>query len=176
MSIDSSSATADGAMSVAQADARPSMLRAIAVGGLIAGALDITDAFVANQILSASPSPVRVLQGIASGLLGPGSFEGGWATAAIGLACHFTIALGAATVYVLASRHLPVLVRRPIVCGLLFGIAVFLFMQNVVLPLSLIQMRTTPTPWPQLANQLLIHSLGVGLPIALAARKWASKP
>lgn len=153
--------------------ARPGILRAILFGGLVAGVLDITDAFVTNFVLSPTPSPVRVLQAIASGLLGPASFDGGLASAALGLACHFTIALGAATVYVLASRKLPILVERPIVCGLAFGLGVHLFMQFVVLPLSLVRMRTTPTPVGQLLNQWLIHAFGVGLPIALAARRWA---
>lgn len=157
------------------AGTRAGLLRAILVGGLVAGVLDITDAFVTNFVLSPTPSPVRVLQAIASGLLGPASFNGGLAAAALGLACHFTIALGAATVYVLASRKLPVLTRHPIVCGIAFGLAVYLFMQNVVLPLSAIRVRTTPTPLPQLMNQWLIHALGVGLPIALAARHWASR-
>lgn len=154
--------------------ARPGILRAILFGGLVAGGLDITDAFVTNFVLSPTPSPVRVLQAIASGLLGPGSFDGGLPSAALGLACHFTIALGAATVYVLASRRLPVLITHPVLCGLAFGGCVHLFMQFVVLPLSLIRMRTTPTPLPQLLNQWLIHAFGVGLPIALAARRWAS--
>ncbi len=165
----------DGTMSSAGVStSRPSPLTAIAVGGLVAGILDITDAIVFTWM--AGGSPARMLRYIASGLLGQSSFDGGLATAALGLACHFTIAFGAATVYVLASRHLPVLVQRPIVCGIGFGVAVLLVMRNVVLPLSAVRMGTAPMPWPQLANQLLIHALGVGLPIALAARRWASKP
>lgn len=151
---------------------RPSLWRAIVFGGLIAGALDITDAFITNAVVSPTPAPLRMLQGIASGLLAAAAFDGGLPTAALGLLCHFTIALGAAAVYVLASRRLPVLVRHPVICGLAFGIGVHLFMQNVVLPLSAVRMRTTPTPWPELANQWLIHAFGVGLPIALAARYW----
>jgi uncharacterized membrane protein YagU involved in acid resistance len=174
MSTLSSTSTADMPLPAGSvSDARAGIVRAILYGGLIAGVLDITDAVVTTYLLSPTPSAVRMLQGIASGLLGPSAFNGGLAAAAVGLACHFTIALGAAATYVLASRKLPILLRHPIVCGIAFGICVHLFMQNVVLPLSFIRMRTTPTPWPQLANQLFIHALGVGLPIALAARRWA---
>lgn len=175
MSTLSQTGTADTALSTPEAGTGASALRAIVYGGLIAGALDITDAFVTNALLAARPSPVRVLQSIAGGLLGPASFEGGLSTAALGLLCHFTIALGAATVYVLASRKLPVLLRHPGICGIAFGVAVHLFMQTIVLPLSAVRMSTAPTPFGQLVNQYLIHALGVGLPIALAARQWARK-
>lgn len=155
------------------ADGRsPVLLRAILVGGGVAGVLDITDAFVTNAALAAVPSPVRVLQSVASGLLGPAAYDGGLPAAALGLACHFAIALGAATVYVLASRKLPALLRHPLLCGPAFGIAVHLFMQHVVLPLSLVRMRATPPSFGEVANQYLIHALGIGLPIALAARHW----
>jgi len=149
---------------------RNTTLKAILFGGAIAGVLDITDAIV--MTLVAGGSPGRMLQYIASGLLGPSSFDGGTATMMLGLLCHFTIAFGAATVYVLASGRLPVLLERPIVCGLLFGIAVHLVMQNVIVPTSLVRVRTTSAPWWSIANQYLIHMLGVGLPIALAARRW----
>jgi hypothetical protein len=149
---------------------RSNVLRAILIGGAIAGALDITDAIV--TALLAGSSPVRMLQYIASGLLGPSSFDGGPATAALGLACHFTIALGAATVYVLASRQLPVLLQRPVLCGVAFGIVVLIVMRNVVLPLSAVRMGTASMAWPQLTNQVLIHAFGVGLPIALVARRY----
>ncbi len=153
---------------------RPNLGRAILVGGAIAGALDIADAIVLTWL--AGGSALRMLRYIASGLIGPASFDGGLATSALGLILHFTIAFGAATVYVFASQQLPVLRRRPIVCGIAFGIVVLLVMRNVVLPLSLVRMGTAAMAWPQLLNQVLIHAIGVGLPIAWAARRWASTP
>ena len=54
-------------------------LPTIALAGLIAGILDITSAFVIAGIKGTGS--VRMLQGIASGLLGRRSFEGGMATA-----------------------------------------------------------------------------------------------
>lgn len=157
---------------VSDSGARP--LTALAVGGLVAGILDITDAIVTTLVVGGSPA--RMLRYIASGLLGQSSFDGGAATAALGLLLHFVIAFGAATVYVLASQRLPVLVRRPLICGLAYGLVVLIVMRNVVLPLSAVRLAATVMPWPQMANQILIHALGVGLPIALAARRWAGQP
>ena len=53
-----------------------SVLRGILVGGLIAGVLDITDAFVFHGLRGVAP--VRILQAIASGLLGRDAFGAGW--------------------------------------------------------------------------------------------------
>src|SRR2546425_922213 len=75
---------------------------AVLWAGLACGVLDITAALVVYGYLGAKP--MRLLQGIASGLLGPKAFDGGLATALLGLLCHFVIAFGAATVYFVASR------------------------------------------------------------------------
>jgi hypothetical protein len=56
--------------------------RAIVSAGLIAGILDITSAFVIAELKGTGS--VRMLQGIASGLLGVRSFEGAIATAGAG--------------------------------------------------------------------------------------------
>src|SRR5215217_2817758 len=96
---------------------KPRAARAIVWGGLLAGLGDITFAFVVNGLRGVGP--VRVLQSVASGLLGAAAKEGGLATAALGAVLHFLIAAAAAAVYWLASRRLEVLVRRPVACGLL---------------------------------------------------------
>lgn len=144
----------------------------ILFGGLTAGVLDITDAVVTS--LLAGSSPGRMLQYIASGLLGPRSYDGGAATAALGLVLHFTIAIGAATVFFLASRRLPFLIRRPVISGLIFGLCVFVVMNFAVKPLAGLPGMWGRVPaWHLLANQLAIHMLGVGLPIALFASRSA---
>jgi uncharacterized membrane protein YagU involved in acid resistance len=106
---------------------------------------------------------------IAAGLLGrEAARAGGWPAALLGVFCHFLIATTAAAVYVVASRRLPALLRRPVPFGLAYGVAVFYFMQLVVLPLS----RVGRAPF-QLRGQLtglVIHMLLIGLPIALWAR------
>jgi len=140
---------------------------AIVVGGLIAGTLDIAAA-IALAGLKGVP-PIAVLQYIASGLLGRGVYQGGLASAALGGALHFFIALAAAAVFVAASLKLPALRRRPVRWGAAFGISVYAVMNGLVVPLS----ATTPDPTfsaAMLAIGLIIHVVLVGLPIALIAR------
>lgn len=145
----------------------PKASRAILWAGLIAGTLDITAACITNGLRGMSPG--RVLQSVASGLLGADSFQGGAATAALGLVLHFLIAFGAATVYFAASRKVSFLVRHAVVCGLLYGVAVYAFMNSIVVPLSAAPFKIAYTP-----VGLTVHLLCIGLPIALAVRRFSS--
>jgi hypothetical protein len=146
-----------------------SAARAIAAAGLAAGILDIAAAILYSAALGGRP--VRVLQYIASGLLGAEAFKGGAATAALGLALHLVIALGAAVVFYVASRRVDVLVRRPVLSGLLYGIVVWAVMNRVVVPLSAVARR--PFSIEGAAIMIVIHMVCVGLPIALAVRRYA---
>ena len=145
--------------------------RVILLGGALAGVLDILAAFAISW---PRVSPVRVLQYIASGALGPAAFRGGAATAAAGLAFHFAIAFGAASVYVAASRRWPLLRSRPVACGIVYGVAVYAVMQLVVLPLSRVT-RGAPT-WSSIVTMVAIHIVCVGLPIASAHGKGKKGP
>lgn len=140
--------------------------RALLFGTLAVGTLDILDAFIFFGLRGARP--IRILQGIAAGLLGREAFNGGWGTAALGLALHFFIAFVIVLVFLAASRRMPVLTRQPVVVGLLYGIAVYLVMTFVVVPASAAGGRGLP-PWPVAVNGVLIHMFGVGLPASLAA-------
>jgi hypothetical protein len=143
--------------------------RAILGGGLLAGILDIAAAFVFYGLRGVPP--IRILHSIASGLLGPAASKGGLATAVLGLLLHFVIALGWALVYYVVSRRLPVLSRRAILSGMAYGVAVYFLMNLVVLPLSAIPKR----PFAIDPVMVVIHMACVGLPIALAVRRWAPK-
>jgi hypothetical protein len=145
----------------------------VVLGGLTAGVLDILDAFIVTMINGGTP--IRVLHSIASGVLGRAASEGGLPAAALGLGLHFFIATCAATVYWLASFKLPILLKRPLVSGPLFGLGVWALMYHVVLPITFGRPYTVP-PLPNLLNQLGIHALGVGLPIALFASRSARRP
>ena len=154
---------------------QPSTTRPILIGGLIAGALDITYAWVFSYIRSGR-KPLFILQSVASGALGRSAFEGGARTAALGLVFHFLIALIAATVYYFASRVLRFMVTHAVICGILYGLCVYLIMNCVVLRLSAIHATVYPWSYPKsvLIGGLLIHMFGIGLPIALAVR-WGSR-
>ena len=152
--------------------AKPSAVLAIFWGGLICGVLDIAYAFVFFGALGVHPE--RLLQGIAFGLIGRSTYGGGLETAAFGLFLHFVVAYGATTVYYLASRKLHFMIRRAVISGMLFGVAVHLFMQFVVIPLSAIGPR--PLHLGVFLINAFEHMLLVGLPIALAVRKFTRQP
>jgi hypothetical protein len=142
-------------------------LPAIFVGGLITGLLDMTYA-----ILVYSPkNPLRIPQAIATGVFGRESFNLGARSIVLGVFFHFCIALGAATVYYLASRKLPVLVRHAVPCGMVFGALVYLFMHFVVIPLSAVPRGNTPMIYK--VTEFVWHWFGVGLPIALSVRRYS---
>lgn len=156
-------------MSSADVSTRPkSFPKAILWGGLVCGALDITAAFVVYGSFGLKPVPL--LQGIAAGLLGPRSFDGGLPTAALGLFFQFFIAFTVATVYCVASGWVSVLLRRPIICGVLYGMVVYFFMNRVVVPLS--AARKYPFSLRMMVIGVIIHIFCVGLPVAIAARRF----
>jgi len=107
-------------------------LRAIVTAGLIAGILDITSAFVIAEIKGTGS--IRMLQGIASGLLGQQSFEGAMATAGLGLAIHFLIAFTAAAVFYAASRKFSSLTQHAVVHMLLIGLPISLIVRRYSRP------------------------------------------
>ena len=148
---------------------RSRAFRAIASAGLIAGILDITSAFVIAELKGTGS--IRMLQGIASGLLGPRSFEGGMATAGLGLAIHFLIAFTAASVFYAASRKLTFLTQHAVTSGLLYGIAVYLSMYWIVVPLAFVNARHSVS---RDVTAVIIHMLLIGLPISVIVR-WHSR-
>ena len=158
-------------MSMELLQTRQTILLAIVLGGLGAGTLDFIGACVTNA--PRGVTPLRVAQSIASGLLGAKAFQGGYKTAALGVGLHFFIAIGAATVFCLTSSRLRWLVERPWLSGALYGMAVYWFMQLIVLPLSAIPFKRS-FAWPIVATGLLVHVLCVGWPIALTCR-WHAK-
>lgn len=139
--------------------------------GLLAGLLDGLDAVVFIGMMSGIPV-VRVFQFIASGLIGVRAFDGGGAAAALGVLLHFTIAIGAAATFYLLSRKLPILLRRPLVCGPIYGLGVFVFMHYLVVPLSATP-RQPPISMASLLNLIFSHVFFVGIPIALVTSRMA---
>src|SRR5262245_61229236 len=111
-------------------------VQSIVYGGLVVGTLDALDAIVFFGLRGATP--VRVFQSIAAGFVGRATFQGGLHTALLGLAIHFVVAFSIVTTYYVASRRLAILVRRPWICGPIYGVLVYFFMNRVVIPLSAI--------------------------------------
>lgn len=141
----------------------------IALGALAVGLLDGLDAVVVWALRGVGPA--RVFQGIAAGLLGPEARSLGAPAALLGVAIHFFIATVVVAVFVLASRALPYLTRRPLVAGALYGVGVWLVMSFVVIPLAFD--RAPRLSAVMVANGLFAHVFLVGLPAAWAARRAA---
>jgi len=142
-------------------------LGVILLAGFICGVLDITCTLILSRLNGVNPK--RLLQTIASGALGPRAFTDG-GTAALGLGIHFLIAIVSAAAYFAASRKLSILIEHAVLCGLLYGIVVHLFMTVIVLPMSSIR---RPFSVKFFAIQLVIHMFFVGLPIALIVRHFS---
>ncbi|HKO58488.1 MAG TPA: hypothetical protein VJ276_21665 [Thermoanaerobaculia bacterium] len=145
------------------------MRRALVLGSLTLAALDITDAIV-FWFLYRGVMPMRIFQSVAAGLLGrDAAIHGGLRTALLGAALHLFIATCIVLTYYLASLRLPLLARHPVLCGLAYGVAVWLVMTFVVVPLSAAQGGRLTLPVA--LNGVVGHMLFVGLPAALAARR-----
>ena len=141
-------------------------VRTIAITGLIVGAMDITAAII--QAISRGATATRLLQFVASGLIGQKAFQGGGGTAALGLGLHFVIAFTLVAVFYVASRRLILLRRHAVVSGLIYGLIVFGFMNLVVLPLSAARPRHSLTGD---LIQIGIHMFVIGLPTSLLVRR-----
>jgi hypothetical protein len=141
-----------------------SLLAPILIGGAIAGIFDQITAFVSFGL--------NVPRVVASGLLGPGARQStsAWVWV-LGLVLHFVVAFGASTVYCLSSRKLPFLKEHFVVCGMFFGIAVFLVMYLVVMPLSGLHYMG-PYSWRTLVQGIGVHMVLIGLPIGMSLRWW----
>jgi len=141
---------------------------AILRAGALCGVLDITAALLVYGGYF-GVNPVLILQGIASGVLGSSAFQGGYPVALLGLLLHFFIAFTASFVYVQLSRSVSLLVQYVYVCGSLYGVAVYFFMQYIVIPLS--AARKGPFSFKMMVIGVVIHIFCVGLPISVTTRK-----
>jgi hypothetical protein len=149
---------------------RPRAFDTILYGGVVVGILDGLFALIFYGLIL-GVKPIRIFQSVASGLLGKASYDGGVPTFLLGILLHFVVASCIAAVYYLASLKLPILIRRAVVCGLIYGVLAYLGMNYVVIPLSAanpgqFSLRT-------FLPAIIGHALLVGLPIALLARRSA---
>jgi len=141
--------------------------KAIGIAGLTCSVMDISAALIVYGAMGAKP--LRLLQGIAGGVLGPRAYNGGIRTAFLGLLLHFVIAFSAATIFFLASRFIRFLIDHAVVSGVLYGVVVYFVMQRVVIPLS--RANRNPFSLKFMIIGIIIHIFCVGLPISLSVRK-----
>jgi hypothetical protein len=91
---------------------RPSPARWIIAGGLLVGTLDLlfASAFWAMR----NVPPIRIAQSIAAGVLGDASYDGGAASAWLGVGLHYFIAMMFVLVYWLMARRAAALLHHPV--------------------------------------------------------------
>ena len=157
------------------------MRHAIFKATLVAGTLDIFSAFLFAGIAGMSVS--TVLRFVASGPFGDvANGSPAWLWAIVGLAVHFALMACMAAVYMLAARHIPMLVRSPLVAGLIYGLLLWILMYWIVRPIR------WPELWPpdlystksageiawNIGSQLFSHCILVGQPIAIIAARYCA--
>jgi hypothetical protein len=151
---------------------RSSLLRPIVLGGMFIFISQFIHQWVVITLIQKTPY-ILVWQYIASGALGNAAFEGGIATALVGVLIHFFISLAIAGVFILSAGRLPLLRRYAIAGALLYGFGVFIVMNMIVTPLSAAPPLPAPTmPW--LIEAIIEHVVIVGLPLGILVRRNAS--
>jgi hypothetical protein len=147
----------------------PPLWKVIAGATLLVGTLDISDAFIFYGLRGVPP--IRILQGIASGIYGRAALGMGHRSAFLGLICHFFIALCATTAFLLAARKLP-LAQHPWLYGTLFGVALYCIMNYIVLPLTKVPPRPPFPPLVPFVNGVAALVFCIGIPLAFIARRY----
>jgi len=137
---------------------------ASAVAAGITGGV-LIDAFLAvvNHM-----SPIAIWQFVASALVGGVAYTSA-SYAVLGFVMHFAISIAWALIYASAVGPMPVLVRRPVLSGLLYGIIV-MFGMMTLLVLKHVAMAGAPDALT-LAKNLIAHTVFFGLPVALVISK-----
>ena len=139
----------------------------LALGGIVVGTLDLV--FATLFWSTRGVPPIRILQSIAAGLLGSASFERGTNSASLGVGLHYLIATMFIVIYYFLSQRLNILFKRPIACGLLYGIFLYVVMNFVVVPLSDAEsVHVNDTAW--VTSSILVHTM-IGVICALFAGK-----
>lgn len=136
-------------------------------GGLTIAAVDLVYCVIWWSPQGVPPS--RILQSIASGVLGPASRQGGAASASLGLVLQCFIATMYVVAYTLVASRLDALVRHPLRYGVAYGMFLLLVMNLVVVPLSAAPQPTQPNVAWMLAN--IPANAVFGVICALTARR-----
>ena len=136
------------------------------LGGYVAALLDLSAA-AAYWVPRGLPLR-RIPQGIASWLLGPAAFSGGAFTAVLGFLLYGQLLWGVATLYDAIARRHPVLLRRPLACGALYGLVAYVAIFQVLAPLLTGARPAAGPAWT--GTCLLAYAAVVGIPCALFSR------
>jgi len=138
------------------------MYRPIALATAVSGTLDILFAMILTVLLGREIG--NMLRFVASGPL-PDAKEWGSAGAVLGLVVHFALMAIMATIFVLAARRFPDVLRSPLKWGVIYGLITYVAMNWIVVPLRF-DAPLPPRPMA-IVTQLFAHIVLVGIPFAL---------
>jgi hypothetical protein len=147
-----------------------SPLKAILLSGFVAGVLDMSGALLVYSLIMQKTIPIRIMQGIASGVFGKDAYTGGIIMALYGLAFHFVIAFSFATFYFLIFPYITFLQRQKIISGLLYGVFVWIIMNIIVLPI--VFSRHIPAINSSAFIGAAILMVMIGLPVSIITHKY----
>jgi hypothetical protein len=146
----------------------PSLLQRVLLAGLAGGAVDFV--YASALAILRGRGFERPWQTVASGWMGKAAAEGGWGSVALGIVTHFGIATVMALAYVLAASRLHILKRRPLLCGVLYGLVLYGVMYGIVLPTRF----GRAYQWNGMISVMdILAHIGVGLAIALVTARWS---
>jgi hypothetical protein len=143
------------------------MLRPLALATAVCGTLDIL--FAVLLTLWRDREPAAMLRFVASGPF-PQATEWGASGSVLGLIVHFALMAVMVAAFVLAARIYSVLLDKPLLWGLIFGLITYAAMNLLIVPLRF------PAAWPPktlaIGTQLFAHIVLVGWPTAFITRSF----
>ena len=140
-------------------------------GGVLVGTLDL--AFAAGfWSLRSGVAPIRIPQSIASWVLGrDAAISGGIATALLGAALYYYLTTAMVTGYHMLAGRFPLLQRRPLTMGAVYGVLVYALLFQLIVPhWSAASSRPEPLAWTLAC--IAAYAMLIGIPAALFARHW----
>ena len=135
---------------------------------LLVGILDILAAFL-SFYLSTDKSPLIVLKFIASAVLGADAYSSNTGSIWIGLVLHFLVAFLFTFFFFILYRPFKLHKIQWILLGVLYGIFIWLVMNKLVLPFTLVKQQ--PFNWMDAARAVLILITMIGLPLSWMLKK-----
>ncbi|MGH8201071.1 MAG: hypothetical protein ACREVO_12060 [Steroidobacteraceae bacterium] len=147
-------------------------LRAVLIGGLVAGTIDIEAAALINHV-----SPVLIAHYIATGALGKSALSGGAAAAYLGVVLQWGMSVIIAAIYWFVTAAMPRLRAQWWLGGLLAGVVIYLVMNFLVMPFSAAPVtlhEVIARLRPAKAAEDLLAMFVFGLIVAFCARHLAA--
>lgn len=142
--------------------------------GFVAGTLDGLAAAISYYVQTGQ-DPLNVYRFIASGVFDTQAFSGGVPMAVLGIVFHYIIAFGWTILFFMLAARFNVLLKNWFITGIAYGIFVWIIMNLIIVPLSLVPMKAGPREWIEIVRGATILILCIGLPIAFSASKYLKR-